>query len=189
MLRSKKKITIYKAKVDKGNIDMFLILSEFLEEDDSVNVIDIQKTISSHLNQLSIALNSYFPKDIRDDFKWIENPFTISIENLNFNAVLENQIIELSCDKTYEMKLKNENIVVFWCAVYKEYPELSLNAIKKLLPFPTTYLCEKGFSIMANIKTKKRNRLDVTHDMRISLSDILPQWEVLCKNIQNQPSH
>ena len=65
----KKKIIIYKAKVDKGNIDMFLILSEFLEEDDSVNVIDIQKTISSHLNQLSIALNSYFPKDIRDDFK------------------------------------------------------------------------------------------------------------------------
>ena len=48
---------------------MFLILSEFLEEDDSVNVIDIQKTISSHLNQLSIALNSYFPKDIRDDLK------------------------------------------------------------------------------------------------------------------------
>ena len=53
------------------------------------------------------------------------------------------------------MKLKNENIVDFWCAVYKEYPELSLNAIKKLLLLPTTYLCEKGFSIMANIKTKK----------------------------------
>ena len=69
-----KKIASFKKKllfiklVDKENIDMFLILSEFLEEDDSVNV-DIQKTISSHLNQLFIALNSYFPKDIRDDFK------------------------------------------------------------------------------------------------------------------------
>jgi len=94
---------------------MFLVLSEFLHEDNSVNVIDIKQMILLHLNQLSIALNSYFPKDIRDDFQWIENPFTISIEELNFNTLLENQIIELSCDKTYENKFKNETIVDFWC--------------------------------------------------------------------------
>lgn len=185
----KKKIIIYKKKVEVGNIDMFFVLSEFLEEDDSVNVNDIKTIISLHLNQISIALNSYFPKDIRDDFKWIENPFTVSIEELNFNTLIETQIIDLSCDKTYEHKFKNETLVDFWCAVYNEYPELSINAIKKLLLFPTTYLCEKGFSTMANIKTKQRNRLDVTHDMRISLSEIVPQWEILCNSVQNQNSH
>ncbi|XP_060876341.1 SCAN domain-containing protein 3-like [Metopolophium dirhodum] len=129
-------------------------------------------------NVKSLLLHSeLFPKDIRDDFQWIENPFTVSIEEMNFNTLLETQIIELSCDKTYENKFKNETLVDFWCAVYNEYPELSINAIKKLLLFPTTYLCEKGFSTMANIKTKHRNRLDVTHDMRISL------------RIQNQNSH
>lgn len=66
---------------------MCLVLSKFLE-DDSVSVIDIKKTISLHLNQLLIALNSYFPKDICDDFQW--NPFSIFIEHLNFNTVLEN---------------------------------------------------------------------------------------------------
>ncbi|XP_008184476.1 protein FAM200A-like [Acyrthosiphon pisum] len=131
----------------------------------------------------------YFPKDIRDDFQWIENPFTVSIEELNFNTLLETQIIDLSCDKTYEHKFKNETLVDFWCAVYNEYPELSINAIIKLLLFPTTYLCEKGLSTMANIKTKQRNRLDVTHDMRISLSEIVPQWEIFCNSVQNQNSH
>ena len=91
--------------------------------------------------------------------------------------------------KTTTCSGKNETLVDFWCAVYNEYPELSINAIKKLLLFPTTYLCEKGFSTMANIKTKQRNRLDVTHDMRISLSEIVPQWEILCNSIQNQSSH
>jgi hypothetical protein len=84
---------------------MFSVFGKFLEKNDSVNVIDIQKIIALYLNQLSIALNSYFPKDIRYDFPWIENPFTTYIEHLNFNTVLENQIIELSCDKTHEIKL------------------------------------------------------------------------------------
>jgi len=78
-----------------------------------------------HLNQLSIAFNSYFLKDIRNDFQKIENPFTISIEHLNFNTVLENQMIEISCDKTYENNLKNGTIIDFWCTVYNEYSELS----------------------------------------------------------------
>ncbi|VVC34714.1 Hypothetical protein CINCED_3A006759 [Cinara cedri] len=168
---------------------MFCVLSKFLEEDDSANVTDIKTIISLHLNQISIALISYFSKDIRDDFQWIENAFTVSIEELNFNTLLETQIIELSCDKVYENKFKNETLVDFCCAVYNEYPELSINAIKKLLLFPTTYLCEKIFSTIANIKTKQRNRLDVTHDMRISLSEIVPQWEILCNSIQNHQSH
>jgi len=136
--------------------------------------------IFTMLNNLNLSMQGIF--------QWIENPFTVSIEKLNFNMLLETQIIDLSCDKTYENKLKNETLVDFWCAVYNEYPELSINAIKKLLLFPTT-LCEKGFSTMANIKTKQRNRLNVIHDMRISLSEIVPQWEILCKSIQNQKSH
>jgi len=54
-LRSKK-IIIYKKKVEIRNIDIFFVLSEFLEEDDSVNVNDIKTIISLHLNQISIAL-------------------------------------------------------------------------------------------------------------------------------------
>jgi len=77
-------------------------------------------------------------------------------------------------------------LVDFWCAVYNEYPKLSINTIKKLLLFPTIYLCEKGFSIMANIKTKQRNRLDVTHVVGNNLSEIEPQWEILCNHPESK---
>jgi len=66
---------------------------------------------------------------------------------LNFNTVLENQIMELSCDKTYENKLTNGTIIDFWCAVYNEYPELSLNAIKKLLFFLPLIYVKKDFQL------------------------------------------
>ncbi|XP_060856041.1 zinc finger MYM-type protein 6-like [Metopolophium dirhodum] len=111
------------------------LINEILEEDNSANVNDIKTIISLHLNQISIALIVISQKIFAK----------ISIEELNFNTLLGTQIIELSCDKTYENKFKNETLVDFWCAVYNEYPELSINAIKKLLLFPTTYLCKKGF--------------------------------------------
>jgi len=38
------------------------------------------------------------------------------------------------------------NILSFWANLVDEYPAISNRAIKKLLPFPTTYLCESGFS-------------------------------------------
>jgi hypothetical protein len=39
-----------------------------------------------------------------------------------------------------------------------------------LIPFATTYLSKSGFSTLVTIKTKRRNRLDVEHDMRVALS-------------------
>jgi len=84
-----------------------------------------------------------------------KNLTKISIERLNFNTILENQTIELSCNKTYENKLKNETIIYFWCAVCNEYPRLSLNAIKKLLLFPTIYLCKKGLIMVKHSFTNR----------------------------------
>ena len=34
----------------------------------------------------------------------------------------------------------------FWIKVKAEYPEIATKALKSLLPFPTSYLCEAGFS-------------------------------------------
>lgn len=66
----------------------------------------------------------------------------------------------------------------------KEYPNLSQRAIKILLNFSSTYLCETSFSAMTLIKTKQRNRLDAANAMRVALSNIEPDITKLAKDVQ-----
>ena len=71
--------------------------------------------------------------------------------------------------------------------VFSEYPDLAVKASKTLLPFPTSYLCESRFSVMA--ATKPQNRQDVRDILRVSLSSIIPRWERLVGAKQAQDSH
>ena len=51
-----------------------------------------------------------------------------------------------------------------------------------LIPVATSYLCETVFSAMAVLKTKYCSKLDVKREMRVAVSNIAPQFEVLCQN-------
>ena len=64
-------------------------------------------------------------------------------------------------------------------------------AMTYLVRMPTTYLAEKGFSNLVDIKTKKRNQLqDVDSLMRGALeSEIKPRFEKIVGTMQQQPSH
>ena len=57
------------------------------------------------------------------------------------------------------------------------YPDPAMMALKVLIPFPTTYECEKAFSAQVTIKTKSRNRLNVKQGMRVAPSNTQPNIE------------
>jgi hypothetical protein len=71
----------------------------------------------------------------------------------------------------------------------EEYPELGKKVFKLLVPFATSYLCEPAFSSMVDLKTKKRNRFQLEHDLIICTSKIEPRFKKLLKNKQAKPSH
>jgi len=74
--------------------------------------------------------------------------------------------------------------------VQKAYPVLSSKALKVLIPFPTTYLCEKAFSALVYVKNKFRNRLEnVESELQLKLSNIEPNIEKLMSEMQYHPSH
>jgi hypothetical protein len=81
------------------------------------------------------------------------------------------------------------SLASFWIKVKAEYPALAGIALKTLLPFPSTYLCETGFSTMSVIKTKYRNSMDIRSSLRVALSSIEPRLDELMKNKQPHPSH
>jgi hypothetical protein len=67
-----------------------------------------------------------------------------------------------------------------------KYTRATEIARKILLPFPSSYLAECGFSAVNDILNKKRNRLDITQrgDLRLKLTNIEPDIALLCANHQ-----
>lgn len=59
----------------------------------------------------------------------------------------------------------------FWLQQHETYPRFCNKAAQMFLPFPTTYLCEAGFSVMFDLKPKKRNRLEMSSDIRLACSE------------------
>ncbi|KAL1277291.1 hypothetical protein QQF64_023964 [Cirrhinus molitorella] len=129
-----------------------------------------------------VRFNDYFPEK-HDDDPWISDPFGIDVESVTLPSNEENQLVELSCDKTLKKKFSEVSLSQFWCReVLSEYPSLATRAIKSILPFSTTYLCESGFSSLVQLKSKQRNRLDIEHDLRVALSTITPDFETLIRS-------
>ena len=73
--------------------------------------------------------------------------------------------------------------------MHQTYPNVSVIALRILVPFASTYLCEAEFSALVAIKAKERNRLNVEDDLRFALTNVKPQISVLAKKLHHQPSH
>lgn len=73
----------------------------------------------------------------------------------------------------------------------KNYANATCFARKLLLPFPSSYLVECGFSAVNDLVTKKRNRLEITKrgDLRLKLTKIKPKIKQLISLHQAQSSH
>ena len=67
----------------------------------------------------------------------------------------EDQLLEIANDG--DLKRTFETLPMFWMKIKPEYPDIATRALKTLLPFPTSYLCEAGFSAVTATKTKLRN--------------------------------
>jgi hypothetical protein len=184
------KMKLWRTRVDQGRIDIFSCLSGVMRENESVTIFAaIQAAVSSHLDLLTAKLEQYFPGENGAEVEWIRNPFTADISTSSLSVEQESQLIELSCDRGLKTKFESAKLSDFWLYASTEYPQLSEAAIVVLLPFTTTYLCETAFSAMTAMKTKYRNKLNVSDDLRLCLSVIAPRIDLLVNRMQAHPSH
>ena len=90
----------------------------------------------------------------------------------DFSVKERDQIIELSCDGGLKSEFKNDLLSDFWLKRRAEYGLISDRALKFLIPFSTSYLCEIGFSAMIEIKNKYRSKLEFKTDLHLKLTKL-----------------
>ena len=185
----KRKLERWAVRVEEGSVEMFPELEDFMDSYD-ISIRKIKGVISSHLRSLLESFNGYFPKDDTPErYDWIRQPFTTRRAQ-HLSSELEDALLDLSADRTLQTAFSSCTLEEFWLSVAAEYPGLSKAAIDILLPFGSTYLCEKPFSTLTFIKNKYRSRLlRVEDDLRVAVSTIKPRVQLLCSRKQAQPSH
>ncbi|CAM4544720.1 unnamed protein product [Lepidochelys kempii] len=118
------------------------------------------------------------------DSDWSRNRFDdITFSTQILNTEEKEKLIEISCDYELKRSFRNLSLINFWLSLRNKYPLLAEKAATVLLPFSTTYLCEKAFSSYAHLKTKYRNRLDAEPDLRLF---IFLQWFRTSKSYAEQ---
>ncbi|KAK1904161.1 Zinc finger BED domain containing protein 5 [Dissostichus eleginoides] len=185
-----KNLKLFEIKVKAGDVSAFPALESFLSENELTLDDGVRDNMVAHLVSLRQQFRQYFPV-MTEDNSWMRSPFSMEASGLPKNLTVAEQesLIELSCDETLKPAFRKQSLVDFWIKQHREYPALSDKAVRFLLPFATTYLCEKGFSSLAVIKTKYRSRLNAEPDLRLKLTSIAPDIKGLCSQRQAQPSH
>ena len=94
-----------------------------------------------------------------------ERPFVSNLKTISKMSILPPlekflrtpiQLTDVRIDPIFQALFPQNSLEEFWPSVYKSYSMIGVNAIKIILPFASSSLCEYGFSALTEIKIKKR---------------------------------
>ncbi|KAG0722318.1 Protein ZBED8 [Chionoecetes opilio] len=137
----KKKFSIWNRRIQGGNVGSFPILDEKLgNKTDSPMLVE---NIAAHLSHLETTMTKYFAKDHTFP-EWIPQPFLADMSDADN---LKEELIYLQVDQGCITKFRTLPVSGFWCDQLVAYPGLARAALEMIIPFTTTYMCEKAFDI------------------------------------------
>ena len=182
-------LKLLKGKVLRQRFSLLPPLCAYLEESDNVDKDDLCTNISEHIESLIDQFDLYFPELDSASFSVIRDPFTAAVDMMTDDDAAQEELVLLQEDTGAKAMFRTTTLSTFWCNLLPSIPRLSEKAIKLLMPYPPSYLCEQSFSTMVVLKTKYRNRLDIENDMIVSLGCTEPRISKLVTEKQSQPSH
>ena len=154
---------------------------------------DVKLKIINNLQSLRSEFTKYFPETTRDDLVFVRNLYLVPnsevVNMFNGDVSTQEEFIALKNDSTAEDAFKEKSLPAYWSAMVDSYPRATSAAIRLLMPFPSTWLCEAGFSALLGIKNKARNKLIIEPDLRCALATTEPRIDELVTKMQHQPSH
>ncbi|KAI6649932.1 Protein ZBED8-like [Oopsacas minuta] len=112
--------------------------------------------VQAHLSYLKEEFKLYFPDLSELDPALIRNPFLVDVRLIPNNV--QEDLIEFLNDSIVRDESETLPLIKFWSRMSLYFPSVAAMAVRGLLMFPSTYLCEQGFSALINIKNKYRVR-------------------------------
>ncbi|KAF2350211.1 Ribonuclease H-like domain [Trinorchestia longiramus] len=181
-----------RGKVIHRVIELQKAIQEFLEQKGSLFATKF--TDKEWLAQLCYLADIFAELNSESDqetasLQWIIHPLSVPDEAIHDDDFPAKEWITMRANEALKIELQNQNADSFWISRLADSPILSKRALKLLVSFSTTYLCEKGFSTVLGMKTKKRTRLNVANDARLALSTTKPRIPQIASNMLLQPSH
>ena len=127
--------------------------------------------MESFLQILKEEYDCYYP-DLGNveltEWKMTRNLFRIKEDILS--EELQEEFLEMKCNSNAKDDFEAMPLNNFWAKYLHIYKNVDSVAIRTLLPFSSTYLCESGFSALLSMKTKFRNKLECEADLQCALS-------------------
>ena len=149
--------------MENKRLAYFPILNRSIESLDRVAdlITSVSSVILEQLHTLRKNFEKYIPENI-NNYVWIENPFTANVADFDVGFVsgFQEQLIDLKNDLSLQLSFRELSLPKCWYQVANEHPILYEEALKIIISFPSSYLCEMRFSALAFIKDKCRNRLN-----------------------------
>lgn len=171
-----KSLELCKTNVGAKNFGQFDWLKKSKVSDNAV------KVISEHLDALINDFSRRF-SDLKDFVipSWLGQPFLVDVAEVEVD--LQDELAELQCDQSMETMFESKG-VLGWLneSIRSSYLKTSCRAADVLIHFPSSYLVECGFSVVNNLVSDKRNRLEITKrgDLRLKLTHLMPRIKALC---------
>ncbi|XP_072377698.1 zinc finger BED domain-containing protein 5-like [Diabrotica undecimpunctata] len=164
----RKKVTFFKTCVGKRNLTNFSRLQEFVITNEINPQTNFFEIVIAHLQGFEESIVNYFPDIYSDDlYSWMMDPFSCDPKNKPVgmtNEVFQN-LLEISEDSSLKLKYRERSQEESWMQVYSENNVVGKVAVKKLVCFTSTYLCESSFN-------KSRSKLQASRDLRVKLTKI-----------------
>lgn len=179
-----RKLAMWGRRLDEGSTDSFENLHEYVDTTD-YDATSVIPYIKQHISSLMGFFKKYFPEN-SFQYDWVRDPFNAPAPT-GFSSAEE--FIDMSSDSILRLWFTSQALSEFWLSVEKQYPLLGQKAIRILLPFATSYLCETGFSAVAALKTKYRSQLNIEQELRVAVSCFKPRFEKLCTAKHAHCSH
>ena len=112
----------------------------------------LKDEITEHHQTLEKEFESNLPEMSQEQEILVLNPFCTKLDVSSIPVDIQIEFLYLWNEPSARESFKVKSVTQFWCVMYLSYTKISMIALRVLVLFASTYLCDAEFTTFVNIK-------------------------------------